>query len=280
MKSPVDNGLQSVVGSAPFTLERWTLTEGAVPQDRHVHAEWQICEYLDAPGHYQHRGSRHAIAVGGLALIPPGDVHCPVDDEIRLGAHYRVWYFDDRTVTTLREEADAASRTSRRLPTVARDPGLSALLGRIAAAPPGAAETTRCVELVCARLAGLAPGAHARALARSVRDATLEASRDYLFDHPDRWVPLDELAVAVGLSTSRLSHAFQARYAISPSALSLRIRTDHARRAILAGSTVMDAALGAGFADQAHLTRCFRRFVGPTPKAYRRLAGLFKTTGD
>ena len=270
------NGLQAIDASPLFTLERWTWTTGAVPQDRHAHAEWQICEYLDAPGRYLHRGTRHPVAAGSFALVPPGDIHCPIDDVVRLGAHYRVWYFDDDRFAALNDEVRDARWMRVRAPTVSCDPRMSALLATVATDPNGD-EAVRSIELVLASIAGLSPGAYVQATARAVREAVLLSAKDYLFDHRERAVPLAELALAVGLSQSRLSHAFHARFGISPAALSLRVRTDHARRALLAGSTIADAAAAAGFADQAHLTRNFRRFVGPTPNAYGRLAGLFKT---
>jgi AraC-like DNA-binding protein len=37
---------------------------------------------------------------------------------------------------------------------------------------------------------------------------------------------------------------------------------------IQAGAELADAAAGAGFADQAHMTRQFRQILGVTPGAY------------
>jgi AraC-like DNA-binding protein len=47
----------------------------------------------------------------------------------------------------------------------------------------------------------------------------------------------------------------------------LRLRS--ARRLLAAGVPAATAAAEAGFADQPHLTRWFRRYYGVTPAAYQ-----------
>ncbi|MDP3908824.1 MAG: helix-turn-helix domain-containing protein [Gemmatimonadales bacterium] len=44
----------------------------------------------------------------------------------------------------------------------------------------------------------------------------------------------------------------------------------HARELARADAPLSDVALRAGFADQSHFTRFFRRTMGVTPLAYRR----------
>ena len=50
-----------------------------------------------------------------------------------------------------------------------------------------------------------------------------------------------------------------------------QVRRDHARRLIQAGRPLAQAAQMAGFADQSHLVRHFRRTFAVTPGAYRAL---------
>jgi AraC-like DNA-binding protein len=42
---------------------------------------------------------------------------------------------------------------------------------------------------------------------------------------------------------------------------------DRARRLLLTGLSIADVSLEAGFADQSHFTRAFKRIVGVTPAA-------------
>jgi AraC-like DNA-binding protein len=50
-------------------------------------------------------------------------------------------------------------------------------------------------------------------------------------------------------------------------------RLDGARAAIAAGRSLARAAADAGFADQSHLTRQFKRAYGMTPGRWRNLIG-------
>lgn len=51
---------------------------------KHSHDEYQICLSLDFPGVYGYRGASHAVPVGNLSVIHPGEVHSARDPEERL----------------------------------------------------------------------------------------------------------------------------------------------------------------------------------------------------
>ncbi|MEV0333914.1 helix-turn-helix domain-containing protein [Nocardia sp. NPDC050717] len=75
-----------------------------------------------------------------------------------------------------------------------------------------------------------------------------------------------ELAGAVGLSAPRLRSLVQAQLGVPLARLR---RWDRLRQAVIAlpDGSVADAAAGADFADQAHLTRTARELVGRTPSS-------------
>ena len=56
---------------------------------------------------------------------------------------------------------------------------------------------------------------------------------------------------------------------VTPHAYLLQQRVRLARRLLSAGRRPIEAAAEAGFADQSHLTRAFRRQLGVTPARYR-----------
>lgn len=82
-----------------------------------------------------------------------------------------------------------------------------------------------------------------------------------------------ELANLVDASRFALYRAFKATYGLAPSDYQRLLRLRAARKLLVDGQTVAAAAIDSGFADQAHLTRWFRRVYGITPAIYRR-AGL------
>jgi AraC-like DNA-binding protein len=83
----------------------------------------------------------------------------------------------------------------------------------------------------------------------------------------------DDLATAAGCSRYAAYRAFRQAYGLSPSDYQRQLRVQTARRLLSAGVTPAQVAADAGFADQAHLTRWFRRYYGVTPGAYRAAAG-------
>ncbi len=78
---------------------------------------------------------------------------------------------------------------------------------------------------------------------------------------------MNELAEHVNLSPTRLVHLFKEEVGVPIR----RFRQWHRMRVVAAliaeGSTLTDAALGAGFADSSHFSRAFRNMFGITPSS-------------
>jgi len=83
----------------------------------------------------------------------------------------------------------------------------------------------------------------------------------------------DDLAAAAGCSRFAASRAFTAVYGLAPSDYQRQLRLRAARALLTGGASAAEAAACAGFADQAHLTRWFRRYYGVTPGVYRQAVG-------
>jgi len=105
---------------------------------------------------------------------------------------------------------------------------------------------------------------------RSTRDdRALRLAHDYLADQPQRNISLDELAAAAAIGKFRLLRVFRERTGLPPHALQMADRVRRAQRLLEAGETIAATAAAAGFCDQSHLHRQFRRSLGMTPGAYR-----------
>ncbi|SDR22010.1 AraC-type DNA-binding protein [Thermostaphylospora chromogena] len=80
-------------------------------------------------------------------------------------------------------------------------------------------------------------------------------------------VRLGDVAAAVHLSESRLSHLFSGEFGLPfrPYVLWARLRV--ALAAVSRGASLTEAAHTAGFADAAHLTRTVHRMMGEAPSA-------------
>jgi AraC family transcriptional regulator len=93
----------------------------------------------------------------------------------------------------------------------------------------------------------------------------------YVRDHLERPVQIEELAEQIPLSVSHFCRAFKETFGDTPHAYLIRLRLETAQQLMLStAEPLSQIALASGFADQAHLSKQFRRVVGDTPSAWRR----------
>jgi AraC family transcriptional regulator len=87
-----------------------------------------------------------------------------------------------------------------------------------------------------------------------------------------RRAPIAEVARRCRVHPTHLSRAFRKHFGCTPSEYVRQQRVAQARLLLLSVSTPLaEIAAECGFADQAHLTREFRRVVGTSPGRFRRL---------
>ena len=91
----------------------------------------------------------------------------------------------------------------------------------------------------------------------------------YIRSNLTRRITLTEIAGVAQVSVFQLTRAFRRESATTPYRLVLALRIEHAKALLVRGTSIADAACGAGFADQSHFTRHFRRSTGLTPKRFR-----------
>ncbi|MEI4488655.1 AraC family transcriptional regulator [Frigidibacter sp. MR17.14] len=96
-----------------------------------------------------------------------------------------------------------------------------------------------------------------------------------LRDDPARALSNARMAEAVGLSPSWFAKSFKKTTGQTPLHWQQQRRLEMVKTRLLAGGAVLaDVAMQFGFADQAHLTRVFRRHEGTTPAAWLRARRL------
>jgi AraC family transcriptional regulator len=93
----------------------------------------------------------------------------------------------------------------------------------------------------------------------------------YLREHLDQPVRLNAVAEHVALSVSHFSRAFKESFGTTPHQHIVRLRVELAQHLMLTTEDPLSQiAIACGLADQAHLSKLFRRLVGETPNAWRR----------
>jgi AraC family transcriptional regulator len=112
-----------------------------------------------------------------------------------------------------------------------------------------------------------------RALPRDAQLAPWRAKKldRFIGENLDRKLNLEILASLVRLSCSHFARACRNTFGMSPRELVIRRRIERAQTLIRSSQTPLSqVAMDCGFADQAHFSRLFRRFVGMTPRQWRR----------
>lgn len=84
-------------------------------------------------------------------------------------------------------------------------------------------------------------------------------------------LPLQDIAVELGLSVSHFPRAFRASVGLPPHQWLLRQRVGTAKQLMtIRGLSLAGIAISAGFANQSHFTRVFSAVVGVSPAVWRR----------
>jgi AraC-like DNA-binding protein len=141
----------------------------------------------------------------------------------------------------------------------------------------GSADAARWARQAATTL-GLTPRVTRRILHPAVRRLLVRLRASGI----DEDSSLEGLAAAVGLSPGRLMHVFTESVGIALRPYLSWLRVQRAACAILAGTSLTEAAHLAGFADAAHMARTFRRRLGFVPSTLRsmRVSQFVQPSGD
>lgn len=250
---------------------------------KHTHDEFVVSANLAGAEAVWLDGRAFEAGPGEITAYNPGAVQASRALPVRGGGSSDAWRF----VSLYAEPGFAADALGLATPPtlsapLLRSPAALAALRRLAAMvaasraadlPPGLVE-----EQAVAALAAVAvPAADATASesrpARGGDDPAVRRAAAMLLDRLADPPTLAELAREAGLSREGLVRRFGAACGLPPMAWALQRRLARARALLRAGVAPAEAAAVLGFADQAHLTRLFRRAAGTTPGRYRAAGG-------
>jgi AraC-like DNA-binding protein len=246
---------------------------------RHAHEGYAIgliesgVEEFDMPGTVERAGA------GALALLNPEVVHTGQPGTPG-GWTYRVTYPAVDVVADIAAELGAPRGTPYFPGTVVDDPAGARLI-RIAHRAAEHGDALAASSHLRTAIAGLLRRHAERVPPRQPRPAAQHAvtvARDILHDRLLDPPSLAELAAAVGVRPFALLRAFRTATGLPPHAYLNQVRVRRARELLAGGERPAAVAAGVGFADQAHLTRHFKRILGVPPGAYA--AGLRKNVQD
>ncbi len=233
----------------------------------HIHEEFAIGASTGGVEAIDYRGAVHHARTGDVVVLGPEEPHTGGPASPGDGYSYRALY---PPTHLLAENADRPWRPHFVEPVV-RDPQLARELAAVHTLLSGRGDALEAEARLINALDTLVTRHATTPPPRSTRrDAALTRAlagrlTDQLADPPT----LAELAADTGRSRYQILRAFRRDLGMPPYQWLAQHRVHRARVLIDAGSSPAEAAALVGFADQAHLTRWFRRVLGVTPGTYR-----------
>ncbi len=232
----------------------------------HAHDEFTVGVCVGGSEVIDYRGGRLRPTPGSIVVLDPGEMHTGGPDT-SAGYAYRALYAD----TSLMTDGTTGGFPYFREPLV-DDPELAAAFRAahtdLSVCPDPLEAESRLPWLLTAlsrRHSTARPAGDRVPGADHIAHAVRARLADELLAPPS----LADLAADLGLSRYQLLRAFRTTVGIPPYAWLAQHRVSRARGLLDAGLRPAEVASLVGFADQAHLTRWFRRVLGVTPAAYR-----------
>ena len=238
---------------------------------RHAHETFSIGTILAGHCAYVNGRASRRIGTGSVVVMNPGDAHAcnPSHDE---RWSYRMFYVDVAWLAGIQQDLGVA-RHDRFQPfsaVVTAQRELYAALNRLhdVLTDPEAEHLEKhsaALESMAVVHQALGP---AECPTQPVHPGLLRAV-EFIGDNYTRALRLEEICSAADLSPSYLIRAFKQEYGMTPHAYLVNRRIEFSRAQLRRGRSIAEVALAAGFADQAHLQRSFKKLVAATPGQYR-----------
>lgn len=179
---------------------------------------------------------------------------------------HQVSFADEPLSAARRPSSSSRGRNSLRISAEAAEI-LDEVRSEMERNPEGArAAALRLVMLLTPRTAAESAGARGGLTPWQKRQVDL-----YLREHMERPLRIRQLAEQVSLSVSHFCRAFKESFGTTPHTHIIRLRVELARQLMVTTRDPLShIALRCGLADQAHLSKLFRHWMGETPNAWRR----------
>ncbi len=238
---------------------------------RHAHAVFSIGAVTAGQSWYLHEDQRLRIAQGTVVLMNPGAVHAcnPIEDQ---PWSYVMFYVDDAWFGEVQEacEGRGDSRFRPLAPVLSQASGLfrdlTGLYADLLSPDLDLLAKHEAALRFFIQVQRTLGGATPRPARPSPR---VERAAAYIDAHYRSSLTLADICQAANLSEGYLIRAFEQRFHLTPHAYLVNRRIQHVQARLRKGAAIADCAQEAGFADQAHLQRAFKRHLAVTPGQYR-----------
>jgi AraC-like DNA-binding protein len=247
---------------------------------RHVHEEYCFGIMLQGVETHVCRGKSYQAFPGDLLLLNADEAHSSKS----AGSEYRVIHIHPTALSRIATQLGGQNLPPAHFSNpVVTDPSLSRLLLLLhLKLEQNLSHLEQESELLSA--IGLLLKRHNKVqltrLPLGKEPHGLKLVLDYLKSHYTENISLSTLAAIADLSPYYLLRVFHQRVGVPPHEYQTQLRISHARRLICKGLPISQAALQAGFFDQSHLSRNFKRITGVPPGRYASYSNIVQDAAE
>lgn len=258
-KSPPLTGIKALSCSSDFVF------------DNHIHSGHVLWLNSEGGEHFKVLGTTSVLQPGSISIIEPGIVHSnhPLAKSKR---HLRSLYLENDFFLHLEKLVTGASTQKYNLPTTVLQNSRHWQDALTLHEAIITGQSRLLIEELCISLFTHIGGLHfgSPSIKHSIDrcDVRIHTIIDYMRAHLGKEISLNTLAEIAGCTSYHIIRLFKETVGMSPHAYLIQLRLEKARELIDEGETITDAALNAGFSDQSHLTRRFKKRFGITPGKY------------
>lgn len=240
----------------------------------HSHAQWSMGAITGGQSTFAYVGHHYHVSEGSLVFMNPEWVHAcnPVNNEPWA---YLMLYVDTQWLTNLRfrlgllDEPVWQDLNCHVSESAILFSGFQYLAQQLLDATVSLENKLNCVEAFLSEVM-VTVSIAAERIEQPFPPATesLQALAKHLDIHCVEELSIEWMAQRAGLSPSHLVRVFRKHFGMTPHAYQINRRIQLGQQAIRSGVPIADAALTAGFFDQPHFQRVFKRLVAATPGQY------------
>lgn len=261
--------IRTVIFNASWRIEAYSFKGVVQPFPKHFHEHYVIGLVEEGKRFLSCRNRNYAIGPGSVILFNPGDSHACVQADDR-ALDYRGMNISQEVMLDLMERITGKRRPPGFSPNVIYDEKVISCLRPLhEMMMNGHGNIATELLLLLSRLI-LNHGQLLESGMPECREAVKKVCK-FMERHFAERLHLDQVARQAGLSTSTLLRVFAESKGITPYRYLESIRISEARKLLLNGVSLPDAAIMTGFSDQSHFTNYFARFTGFTPGRYRQI---------
>lgn len=237
----------------------------------HLHDGYVLWLNSESGEHYDLKGGSYTLDIGSISIIEPGVIHANRPSNIKK-RHLRSFYISEKFLSYLSQKLcgeccdDLVFSTA-----VLKDPILwkkLLFLHEKHLYEYSPLELENDTILVFADLLHALQNQKLLDRHTDISEERVDRTIDYFHSNIKKSITLDELSSINNCTTYHLIRLFRQKKGLSPHAYLIQLRLEHARKLLLSGQSIVDAALESGFSDQSHLSRRFKKRYGLTPGKY------------